>query len=76
MLKNIVTLKSTLGVTQGRCKWYHWSMVSYSHSIATMAISLAVLKQYTNVMTGKVVDVNNSVQPDVCYQYYKISSLY
>jgi len=51
-VENSVTLKSGLEVTQGHLKWYHSKAsytVSYSHSIATMTVSLAVSTQYTNV---------------------------
>jgi len=51
-MKNDMILKSTLEVTQGSLKMVSFESlgtVSYSHSIATMAISLAVSTQYTNV---------------------------
>ena len=43
-----------MGVVQGHSKWYHSNFesmgtVSYSHSIAIMAVSLAVSTQCTNV---------------------------
>ena len=49
----VVTLKSGIGVVHGHWKWQHSKAfvytVSYSHSIATMAASLAVSIWCTNV---------------------------
>jgi len=48
MVNIIATLRCGLEVTQDHLEWYHskaWipiSLVSYSHSIVTMAVSLAI----------------------------------
>jgi len=47
-----MTLRYGLAVTQGHLKWYHskaWVYGFLSHTIATTAVSVAVLTQYTNV---------------------------
>jgi len=50
MSNNGVTLNSGLWVTQDHWNWYHSKpdTASYSHSIATMTVSLDVSTQYTN----------------------------
>ena len=52
-VENIVTLKSGLEVTQDHSlkmvPFKSKDTVSYSHSIATMAVSSAVSTQYTNM---------------------------
>jgi len=50
----VETLKCRLEFIQGHWKWYQskaesLGTVSYSHSIETMVVSLAVSTQYTNV---------------------------
>jgi len=49
-LNNIVTLKSGLEVTQGHWNWCHFKslgMVSYSPSIVTMVISIAICQIFS-----------------------------
>jgi len=63
---NGVNLKSGSEATQAHWKWYH-SKAWYgflSHSTAIMAVSLAVLTQYTNVT-----DRHTDTQPDTARQY-------
>jgi len=62
-LNNIVTLKTKLEVTQRSLKMVPFeSFGTVSYSIATMAVSLAVLTQYTNVRENSQPDIQTPSQ--------------